>query len=89
MQSTRPRGPVRSGRLPVTQEIVGSNPIGGARQGTQTGKAAKLKPSRLCRFDSDPCHSLETWSSRPAVNRLSLTSEVDDERFDSFMSHFD
>ena len=38
----------RSARLPVTQEIVGSNPIGDARQlrrGTQTGKAAKLKPS--------------------------------------------
>ncbi len=38
----------RSARLPVTQEIVGSNPIGDARprwRGTQTGKAAKLKPS--------------------------------------------
>ena len=33
----------RSARLPVTQEIVGSNPIGDARtrwRGTQTGKAA-------------------------------------------------
>jgi hypothetical protein len=42
----RPRGAAWSARLPVTQEIVGSNPIGDARQhGTQTGKAAKLKPS--------------------------------------------
>ena len=41
-----PRGAAWSARLPVTQEIVGSNPIGDARQhGTQTGKAAKLKPS--------------------------------------------
>jgi hypothetical protein len=42
----RPRGAAWSARLPVTQEIVGSNPIGDARQhGTQTGKATKLKPS--------------------------------------------
>lgn len=38
----------RSARLPVTQEIAGSNPVGNAFSnwhGTQTGKAAKLKPS--------------------------------------------
>lgn len=36
----------RSARLPVTQEVVGSNPIGDAfkRRGTQTGKATELKP---------------------------------------------
>ena len=45
-EKLRPRGAAWSARLPVTQEIVGSNPIGDARQhGTQTGKAAKLKPS--------------------------------------------
>ena len=75
----RLRGAAWSARLPVTQEIVGSNPIGDAelgmtngqismtneyrgafdfghwhlvighspQHGTQTGKAAKLKPSRL------------------------------------------
>ena len=30
LDTTRPRGAARSARLPVTQEIVGSNPIGGA-----------------------------------------------------------
>ena len=36
---------------------MGSNPIGDARQhGTQTGKAAKRKPSRFCEFDSHPCY---------------------------------
>jgi hypothetical protein len=36
----------RSARLPVTQEIVGSNPIGGAFMARYAnGKAAKLKPS--------------------------------------------
>ena len=49
-----PRGAARSARHPVKVEIVGSSPIGGAGteeisddqmwHGTQTGKAAKLKP---------------------------------------------
>ena len=36
----------RSARLPVTQEIVGSNPIGDAQHGTvrQSGRATKFKP---------------------------------------------
>jgi hypothetical protein len=36
----------RSARLPVTQETVGSNPIGDAQHGTvrQSGRATKLKP---------------------------------------------
>lgn len=43
--SSRPRGAARSARLPVTQEIVGSNPIGDASwHGTPTGRSAKLKP---------------------------------------------
>ena len=43
-RTTRPRGAAWSARLPVTQEIVGSSPIGGAWKnkrtwhGTQTGK---------------------------------------------------
>jgi hypothetical protein len=42
----RPRGAARSARLPVTQEIVGSNPIGDASIARYAnGKAAKLKPS--------------------------------------------
>jgi hypothetical protein len=45
---SRPRGAAWSARLPVTQEIAGSNPVEGAfdpsRRGTQIGKAAKLKP---------------------------------------------
>ena len=46
LKSNCPRGAAWSARLPVTQEIVGSNPIGDARRhGTQTGKAAKLKSS--------------------------------------------
>ena len=44
-----PRRGARRPRHPVTVEIVGSNPIEDAlkreRHGTQTGKAAKLKPS--------------------------------------------
>ena len=42
-----PRGAAWSARLPVTQEIAGSNPVEGAGRtwrGTQIGKAAKLKP---------------------------------------------
>ena len=41
----RPRGAAWSARLPVTQEIVGSNPIGDARQhGTQTWKSGEAQP---------------------------------------------
>ena len=40
----RPRGAAWSARLPVTQEIVGSNPIGDARQhGTQTWKSGEAQ----------------------------------------------
>ena len=50
VKTTRPRGAAWSARLPVKQEITGSNPVGDAFcaseswHGTQTGKAAKLKP---------------------------------------------
>jgi hypothetical protein len=48
LETDRPRGAAWSARLPVTQEIAGSNPVEGAigewRRGTQIGKAAKLKP---------------------------------------------
>src|SRR5262245_60712608 len=55
----RPRGAVRSARHPVTVEITGSNPVGDAVDGTvrKLGKAAKLRTSRLCGFDSHSCHS--------------------------------
>ena len=39
-----PRGAAWSARLPVTQEIVGSNPIGDARQhGTQTWQSGEAQ----------------------------------------------
>lgn len=41
----RPRGAVRSARLPVTQEIAGSNPVEGAGDGAQAGNAGKLEPT--------------------------------------------
>ena len=43
----RPRGAARSARLPVTQEIVGSNPIGDAGQDSTVRKPAKRRSSNL------------------------------------------
>ena len=63
----------RSARLPVTQEVVGSNPIGDAfkRRGTQTGKATDDQtsfgarpPRHVCRFDSLPRYFLQTPNSQ-------------------------
>ena len=45
--TTRPRGAARSARLPVTQEIVGSNPIGDAGQDSTVRKPAKRRSSNL------------------------------------------
>ena len=64
----------RSARLPVTQEIVGSNPIGGARatwHGTQTEKrrSSNLRDRLWVRLP--PVLLTGLCSSRPAVNRLS------------------
>ena len=43
----RPRGAAWSARLPVTQEIVGSNPIGDAGQDSTVRKPAKRRSSNL------------------------------------------
>ena len=55
----RPRGAARSARLPVTQEIVGSNPIGDARKHGTVRQPAERPSSNLgaCGFDSLPCYS--------------------------------
>ena len=47
VNNKRPRGAARSARLPVTQEIVGSNPIGDARQRGTVRKSAKRRSSNL------------------------------------------
>ena len=56
----------RSARLPVTQEIVGSNPIEDARQIGTVRKPVKRRPTNarrrcptfviVCEFDSHSCH---------------------------------
>jgi hypothetical protein len=74
--ATRPRRAARSARHPVKVEIVGSNPIGGARfqsanesaryANWQSGQAQTLA---ICGFDSHSCHLFdEGWcSSRRSV----------------------
>lgn len=56
-----PRGTAWSARLPVTQEIAGSNPVEGAigewRRGTQSGQAQTLV---ICGFESRLRHSRTT-----------------------------
>ena len=48
----------RSARLPVTQEIVGSNPIGDAQHGMVRQLAERrISNVRGCGFDSLPCYS--------------------------------
>ena len=70
---TCPRGAARNARHSVKVEIVGSNPIGGAEDGTvrQRGRAAKLKP--WCPVGSTPtratgkCASAGHWRAQVAV----------------------
>ena len=47
----------RSARLPVTQEIVGSNPIGDAYMARYANPAERrISNVRGCGFDSLPCY---------------------------------
>ncbi len=47
----------RSARLPVTQEIVGSNPIGDADMARYANPAERrISNVRGCGFDSLPCY---------------------------------
>jgi hypothetical protein len=78
--SLRLRGPAWSGRLPVTQESVGSNPIEGARG--KVRKQAKRRSSNLRDFvGSTPTLATgnETCSPRLAVNQLSRNKRGGDE----------
>ncbi len=66
--TTRPRGAVRSARHSVKVEIRGSNPLGDAstnRRGTQSGKAAKLKPS--CSVGSTPTRVIDNTMRRLGI----------------------
>ena len=62
------RGAAWSAGLVVSEEVAGSNPAGGAelegkgRHGTQTGKAARLKPGDS--VGSTPTRATRGWPSR-------------------------
>lgn len=64
------------GRPAVDREDAGSTPVESARprgpdrHGTQTGKAARLKPWRVCGFDSHPC-----YCPRPDASPVGLSAQ--------------
>jgi hypothetical protein len=90
---SRPRRAARSARHPVKVEIMGSNPIGGARlikparyANWQSDQAQTLAS---CGFDSHSCHLVFAgWcSSRRSVKPLPSICEAVGGRFNSFITH--
>ncbi len=82
---TRPRGAARSARHPVTVKVMGSNPIGDARQSGAVRKLAKRRSSNLrdCLWVQLPPVLLEQqhasaghWRAHVAVTHTPLAVQV-------------
>ena len=91
LRTNRPRGAAWSARLPVTQEIAGSNPVEGARDDRgAVRKSAKRPSSNLgdCGFDS----RLRHWRTCVGWALASLSGCNPPAfglcRFNSFPAHF-